>query len=156
VSLPKAVRALVDCDGLVEQASEQELAEAAAMADRTGMFNCPHTGVALACLRKLVAAGTIARHDRVVVVSTAHGLKFTEFKARYHEEALGFSGGPGQPAARRAVEPGRRWRRSTACSTRWRPDRKARWTDHGAADGGGRPSRPRACRRRCRCCATGS
>ena len=90
VSLPKAVRALVECEGLVEQASEQELADAAAMADRTGMFNCPHTGVALACLRKLVAAGTIARHERVVVVSTAHGLKFTEFKARYHEDALGF------------------------------------------------------------------
>jgi len=85
-----AVRALVECDGLVEQASEQELADAAAMADRTGMFNCPHTGVALACLRKLVAAGTIARHERVVVVSTAHGLKFTEFKARYHEDTLGF------------------------------------------------------------------
>ena len=50
VSLPKAVRALVEFDGVVEQASEQELAEAVARADRTGMFNCPHTGVALACL----------------------------------------------------------------------------------------------------------
>jgi threonine synthase len=61
VSLPKAVRGLQACDGLVEQASEQELADAAAMADRTGMFNCPHTGVALACLIKLVKAGTIER-----------------------------------------------------------------------------------------------
>ena len=90
VSLPKAVRALAECDGLVEQASEQELADAAAMADRTGLFNCPHTGVALACLIKLARAGTIGRGERVVVVSTAHGLKFTEFKARYHEDALGF------------------------------------------------------------------
>ncbi len=92
VSLPKAVRALVSCDGVVEQASEQELADAAAMADRTGLFNCPHTGVALACLIKLVQAGTIARRDRVVVISTAHGLKFTEFKARYHEAQLEFPG----------------------------------------------------------------
>jgi threonine synthase len=90
VSLPKAVRGLQACDGLVEQASEQELADAAAKADRTGMFNCPHTGVALACLIKLVKAGTIGRRDRVVVVSTAHGLKFTEFKARYHEGLLGY------------------------------------------------------------------
>ena len=90
VSLPKAVRAIVECEGIVEQASEAELADAAAMADRTGMFNCPHTGVALACLIKLVRAGTIDRAARVVVVSTAHGLKFTEFKARYHEDALGF------------------------------------------------------------------
>jgi threonine synthase len=26
----------------------------------------------------------------VVVISTAHGLKFTDFKVKYHEEALGF------------------------------------------------------------------
>ena len=92
VSLPRAVRALHDCDGLVEQASEEELADAAARADRTGLFNCPHTGVALACLIKLVQAGTIARHERVVVISTAHGLKFAEFKGRYHEGQLGFAG----------------------------------------------------------------
>ena len=41
-------------NGVVEQATEQELADEAARADRTGMFNCPHTGVALAALRKLV------------------------------------------------------------------------------------------------------
>jgi threonine synthase len=90
VSLPKAVRALVEFDGVVEQASEQELAEAVARADRTGMFNCPHTGVALACLEKLTAAGTIRPHERVIVISTAHGLKFTEFKTRYHEGQLDF------------------------------------------------------------------
>ena len=90
VSLPKAVKALVAFDGIVEQASEAELADAVARADRTGMFNCPHTGVALACLEKLVANKTIGPRDRVVVISTAHGLKFTEFKTRYHEERLGF------------------------------------------------------------------
>ncbi len=90
VSLPKAVRALVACRGIVEQATEPELADAVARADRTGMFNCPHTGVALACLEKLVAAKTIQRHERVVVVSTAHGLKFTEFKSAYHRQALEF------------------------------------------------------------------
>ncbi|MEM6291387.1 MAG: threonine synthase [Myxococcota bacterium] len=90
VSLPKAIKALAETDGLVEQASESELSEATARADRTGMFNCPHTGVALACLEKLVKAGTIGRRDRVIVVSTAHGLKFSEFKTRYHGEALDF------------------------------------------------------------------
>jgi len=90
VSRGKAIKALVEFDGVVEQASEAELADAVARADRTGMFNCPHTGVALACLEKLVRAGTIRRSDRTIVISTAHGLKFTEFKTRYHEEALGF------------------------------------------------------------------
>jgi threonine synthase len=33
------------------------------------------------------------------VISTAHGLKFTEFKTRYHEEALGFA----TPLANRPV-----------------------------------------------------
>ena len=90
VSLPKAVRALVRCRGIVEQASERELSDAAARADRTGMFNCPHTGVALACLEKLVRHSVIREGERVVVISTAHGLKFTEFKAAYHEMELPF------------------------------------------------------------------
>ena len=55
MSVRKAIRALQKYDGIVEQASEEELADAAAAADRTGMFNCPHTGVALAALEKLVA-----------------------------------------------------------------------------------------------------
>ena len=90
VSLPKAVKALVETDGLVLQASEAQLANASARADRTGLFSCPHTGVALACLEQLAESGEIRRDDRVVLISTAHGLKFTEFKTAYHERKLGF------------------------------------------------------------------
>jgi threonine synthase len=89
VSWEKAVDALRRYDGIVEQASEAELAEAAAEADRTGLFNCPHTGVALAAMRKLHKRGVIGSGDRVVVISTAHGLKFVDFKLRYHEMRLG-------------------------------------------------------------------
>jgi threonine synthase len=88
VSVKKAIRTLQKYSGVVEQASEAELADAAARADRTGMFNCPHTGVALAALIKLRARGLIDPKERVVVVSTANGLKFTDFKIRYHERAL--------------------------------------------------------------------
>lgn len=84
VSWEKAVDALRRYDGIVEQATESELATEAARADRTGLFNCPHTGVTLAVVRKLARAGTLRRGDRVVVISTAHGLKFTDFKLRYH------------------------------------------------------------------------
>jgi threonine synthase len=84
VSYEKAVATLRTMDGVVEQATEQEIADAAALADRTGLLACPHTAVAIACARKLVAAGTIRKTDEVVVVSTAHGLKFTDFKAAYH------------------------------------------------------------------------
>ncbi|HKY23177.1 MAG TPA: threonine synthase [Vicinamibacterales bacterium] len=84
VSVKKAIRALQKYDGIVEQATEAELADASARADRTGMFNCPHTGVALAALIKLRDRGQIKPHDRVVVISTANGLKFTDFKVAYH------------------------------------------------------------------------
>jgi threonine synthase len=87
VSIHKAIRALRRTEGVVEQASEAELADAAARADRTGMFNCPHTGVALAALEKLVARGEITKGQRVVVISTANGLKFVDFKVAYHEGA---------------------------------------------------------------------
>jgi len=85
------VRTLKQFDGIVEQASEEELADAAAMADRTGMFTCPHTGVALAVLLKLLKAGKIDKSERVVVISTAHGLKFVEMKVKYHQEELEFA-----------------------------------------------------------------
>jgi threonine synthase len=88
VSAEKAISALKRFDGIVEQASEAELAEAAAHADRTGLFNCPHTAVALAAAAKLVKRGEIRPSDRVVVISTAHGLKFVDFKIRYHEMQL--------------------------------------------------------------------
>jgi threonine synthase len=88
VSAPRAVAALEAMNGLVEQASEQELCDAAARADRTGMYTCPHTAVGLAVLKKLVDRGTIQRGERVVCVSTAAGLKFTEFKVRYHESEI--------------------------------------------------------------------
>jgi threonine synthase len=52
------------------------------------MFNCPHTGVALAALLKLRERGQIGSHDRVVVISTANGLKFTDFKVGYHAGTL--------------------------------------------------------------------
>ena len=88
VSIRKAIRALQKYDGAVEQATESELAEAAARADRTGMFNCPHTAVALAALEKLVARGEVRSSDRVVVISTANGLKFSDFKTAYHTNQL--------------------------------------------------------------------
>lgn len=88
VSFEKAIRILREFDGVVEEATEVELADAAARADRTGLFNCPHTGVALAALFKLVERGVIRRQERVVVISTANGLKFPEFKIQYHEARL--------------------------------------------------------------------
>src|SRR5262249_58965264 len=50
VSVKRAIRTLQRFNGVVGQASEQALADEAAGTDRTRMFNCPPTAVALAAI----------------------------------------------------------------------------------------------------------
>lgn len=88
VSFPKAIEILRTTKGIVGEATESELADAAALGDRFGFFNDPQTGVALAVTRKLIASGEIPPSSRVVVISTAHGLKFPDFKLSYHRGQL--------------------------------------------------------------------
>jgi threonine synthase len=88
VSYKKAIRTLKAFDGIVENASEAELANAVGRANKTGLLCCPHTGVALAVLEKLVDRGDIKKKDRVVVISTANGLKFTDFLFNYHKDQI--------------------------------------------------------------------
>jgi threonine synthase len=89
VSYERAVKVLQQLDGVVEQVGEAELADAAARADRTGLYACPHTGVALGALFKLLDKGVIRSDECAVVISTAHGLKFSGFKVAYHTGNLG-------------------------------------------------------------------
>jgi threonine synthase len=88
VSFEKAVKVLKQTDGIVEQAGESELAEAAAVVDRFGFFNDPQTGVALAVTMKLKRAGAIPAPSRLIIVSTAHGLKFIDFKLGFHHRQI--------------------------------------------------------------------
>ncbi len=88
VSVKKAIRALKEFDGIVEEATESELANAAGKANRTGLLCCPHTAVALAVVEKLAKRGEFKADDHIVVLSTANGLKFTDFLFKYHTEKL--------------------------------------------------------------------
>jgi threonine synthase len=88
VSYPKAVRAMKLTNGIVEEVTEAELANAAGKVDRFGFFNDPQTGVALAATAKLVKSGVIPKVSKVVVISTAHGLKFVDFKLKFHRKEL--------------------------------------------------------------------
>ncbi len=88
VSYDRAVRALKKYNGLVYEVSEEQLANAAHFADRTGLYCDPHTGVALGALMQMVDEKRLQKRDRVVVISTAHGLKFSEFKTQYHKREL--------------------------------------------------------------------
>jgi threonine synthase len=88
VSYPKAEIAIKNYSGIVEQVSEQELSDAAHRADRIGLYCCPHTGGAWGALFKVREKEIISEEENVAVISTAHGLKFSEFKSGYHEQKL--------------------------------------------------------------------
>ena len=88
VSFPKAIVAMKQTNGIVEEVTEAELANAANQADRFGFFNDPQTGVALAATAKLVRSGSIPKSSKIIVISTAHGLKFIDFKLRFHRREL--------------------------------------------------------------------
>ena len=88
VSAPRAIPILKEFNSVVTAITESELSEAAAKADRTGLYCCPQTGVAIASLIKLLDSGTIQKNEKVIVLSTANGLKFTDFKSSYHEKTI--------------------------------------------------------------------
>jgi len=88
VSVKKAIKVLQKFRGIVEVATEEELSDAAAEGDLFGLYNDPHTGVALAVLKKLMSSEVILKNQSVVVISTANGLKFTEFKVKFHENRI--------------------------------------------------------------------
>jgi threonine synthase len=94
VSHDKAARVIREFDGVAEEATEEELMDAKAAADRGGVAVCPNSGVALAGLRKLRAANVIKADDTVVVILTAHGVKFSQIGVDYHTGRL-----PGLAAA---------------------------------------------------------
>ncbi len=84
VSFPRARAALIASKGLVTSSSEAALLEAMARADRSGLFVCPQTAVALDGLKQLRDRGTVDDHHTAVVVATASGLKFATQKAAFH------------------------------------------------------------------------
>jgi len=101
VSYDKAVRAVRASGGHFVAVSEQEIHDAKALVDSDGVAICPNSATAAAGFLKARAAGTIARDERVVIVATAHGCKFSNATIGYHGGSL-----PGiRPArANRVVE----------------------------------------------------
>ncbi len=90
VSHPKAEREIRFFDGVVSRVTEAELMAAAALANRHGLAICPNSAVALAGAGKLRTEGVIGPDDLVVVVATAHAIKFSSSAAAFHR-----SGAPG-------------------------------------------------------------
>lgn len=83
VSRDKVMREIVHSKGAMEVAAERDLNEAVAICGKDGYFVCPQTGTALAGVRNALKKGWIKKGEKVVVVSTATGLKFTETAAKH-------------------------------------------------------------------------
>jgi threonine synthase len=88
VSWPKALYEVTSSNGAVEKVTEQEIADAKAVIGRCGIGCEPASAATLAGIRKLTAAGTIARDADVVAVLTGNLLKDPDYVYRYHTGAL--------------------------------------------------------------------
>jgi len=81
VSRDKVMREITQSGGAMQMAEESDLNEAVAICGKDGYFVCPQTGIALAGVRNACRQGWIRSGARIVVVSTATGLKFTDSAA---------------------------------------------------------------------------
>lgn len=77
VSWEKVMTEILESNGSMRIAAEDDLNEAVKVCGLDGHFICPQTGTALAGLRNAVGCGSVNPKERIVVVSTATGLKFT-------------------------------------------------------------------------------
>ncbi|NTW15010.1 MAG: threonine synthase [Candidatus Moranbacteria bacterium] len=76
-SQEKVIRTIRETDGWMDVGNENELPEIFEAAGKDGLLLCPQTAVMLAGVKHSVASGKIARGSRVVGVSTANPLKFS-------------------------------------------------------------------------------
>ncbi len=88
VSYDKAVRAVRASGGLFLSATEQEILDAKALVDAAGIYICPNSAAAVAAFLNARSQGVIGARDRVVIVATAHGCKFSRSTIDYHSLGL--------------------------------------------------------------------
>ena len=111
VNLPKALRALDRCGGVVRETTDTEILDAKAKVGAGGLGCEPASAASVAGLKKLVKEGVIAPSDRVVCVLTGHVLKDSDATVAYHssdpktfDEKLGKRGVKRVQFANRAVQ----------------------------------------------------
>ena len=95
----RAVLAIRATDGVVTDVSDDEILEAKAVIDATGVGCEPASAASVAGTRKMVEQGVVKRGDRVVAVLTGHILKDPGILLRYHQETV-----PPPTRANRPVE----------------------------------------------------
>jgi threonine synthase len=111
VNLPKALRALDRCGGVVREVTDQEILDAKAKVGAGGLGCEPASAASVAGARKLRKEGILAPGDRVVCILTGHQLKDPTATVAYHsadqktfDEVLGHRGVRRANFANRAVQ----------------------------------------------------
>jgi threonine synthase len=110
VNLPKGLRAVEWCDGVVREVSDGDMLDAKAQIGAGGLGCEPASAAAVAGLRLLVSEGIVGKDERVVCVLTGHLLKDPTATVAYHtaekklfDEVLGRRGVQSAAFANRAV-----------------------------------------------------
>jgi threonine synthase len=111
VNLPKALRALERCGGVVREVTDQEMLDAKAKVAAGGLGCEPASAASVAGVKKLRMEGIIGAEERVACVLTGHALKDPTVTVAYHsadpktfEEVLGKRGVRRAMFANRAVQ----------------------------------------------------
>lgn len=111
VNLPKALRALEHCGGVVREVTDQEILDAKAKVGAGGLGCEPASAASVAGARKLRKEGVIEPGERVVCILTGHQLKDPTATVAYHsgdpktfDEVLGHRGVRRATFANRAVQ----------------------------------------------------
>jgi threonine synthase len=111
VNLPKALRALDCCGGVVREATDQEVLDAKAKVGAGGLGCEPASAASVAGARKLRQEGVIGADERVVCILTGHQLKDPTATVAYHstdqktfDEVLGSRGVRRATFANRAIQ----------------------------------------------------
>ncbi|MBA4067668.1 MAG: threonine synthase [Isosphaera sp.] len=111
VNLPKALRALERCGGVVCEATDGEILDAKAKVGAGGLGCEPASAASVAGLLKLVKEGVISKDETVACVLTGHVLKDPDATVAYHaadpavfEAKLGKRGVRRASFANRAVQ----------------------------------------------------
>lgn len=88
VNYAKAVRTLEWTDGVVEMVTDQQIMDAKALIDQSGIGCEPASACSLAGTRKLVEKGIIRSDETVLGVLTGHVLKDPDATIGYHSNQL--------------------------------------------------------------------
>lgn len=87
-SYDKAIRTLKWTNGIVESVTDQEIIDAKAMVDQSGIGCEPASAASVAGVKKLISAGVIDPDEDVVGILTGHVLKDPDLVINYHNDTL--------------------------------------------------------------------